>query len=137
MAAHEVKTTYLENLSFEAEAKGQKVRIDGEQGLGPKKYLLAGLASCSGLDVVDVLRKMRVAYDKFEIEVEADQTNEHPKVFTEIRMLYRFYGMGIKREKVERAVDLSQESYCGVAAMLRKNSPIRYKIEILETVPAE
>jgi putative redox protein len=109
------------------------IEIDGgrQHGFGPKALLLSGLAGCSGIDVVDILEKMRVPFSDFEIEVEADQTTEHPKVYTDIHVVYKIRTAKENEEKVRKAVDLSLDKYCGVSAMLRKNSPIHYKIELL------
>ena len=68
------------------------------------------------------------------MDIEADLTDEHPKVYSEIRLIYRFYGSNLKRKKIEKAVDLPQEKYCGVSAMLRKNSPLNNSIEYVEQV---
>jgi putative redox protein len=125
-------TTWKKNHEFEAEHDGNKIKIDGDKkhGHGPKALLLSGLAGCSGIDVVDVLKKMRVEFSDFEIEVEGHQTEDHPKVFTEVNITY-YIKTGIENEdKVKKAIDLSLEKYCGVSAMLRKNSPINYKLVI-------
>ena len=81
------------------------------------------------MDVVSLLKKMRVDYTSFEIDIEADLTEEHPIVFSEIRIRYLIAGKNLDHTKVEKAVNLSQERYCGVSAMLKKNSPINYSIE--------
>jgi len=80
--------------------------------------------------VVDVLKKMRVEFSDFEIEVEAAQTEDHPKVFTEVNIIYHIKTGKENEDKVKKAIDLSLEKYCGVSAMLRKNSPINYKLVI-------
>jgi putative redox protein len=73
---------------FSSEMGHNTINIDGsrENGFGPKALLLSGLAGCSGIDVVDILQKMRVEFSVFEIEVEADQTDEHPKVYKDINI---------------------------------------------------
>ncbi|MEO7983242.1 MAG: OsmC family protein [Bacteroidota bacterium] len=109
------------------------VAIDGKRqhGFGPKALLLAGLAGCSGIDIVGILEKMRVEFSGLEIDVEADQAEEHPKVYTEINITYKIKTDKSNEDKVKKAIDLSLEKYCGVSAMLRKNSPIHYKLELL------
>lgn len=106
--------------------------MDGskEHGFSPKALLLAGLAGCSGIDVVDILEKMRVKFSHFEIETEATQTDDHPKVFKEVLITYKIKTDSANEEKVRKAIDLSLEKYCGVSAMLRKNSPVNYKLVI-------
>lgn len=132
-------TQWAGGLAFDATADtGQTVRIDttvenGGQasGMNPKKMLLGALNGCSGMDVVDMLRKMRVPFTKFEIVAEADQTDDHPKVFKSIQMRYRIDARPEDLDKVERAVALSQEKYCGISAMLAKHCEIDYKIELI------
>ena len=125
-------TTWKKNHEFEAEHDGNKIKIDGDKkhGHGPKALLLSGLAGCSGIDLVDVLKKMRVEFSDLEIEVEAAQTEDHPKVFTEVNITYHIKTNTENEDKVKKAIDLSLEKYCGVAAMLRKNSPLNYKLVI-------
>ncbi|HRQ52413.1 MAG TPA: OsmC family protein, partial [Agriterribacter sp.] len=108
--------------------------IDGDRvsGPGPKSLLLTGLAGCTGIDVVDILTKMRVVYADLSIEAEAEQTEEHPKVFKDIQLTYRIRTEPENEEKVKKAIELSLEKYCGVAAMLRKNSDIHYQLELLK-----
>jgi putative redox protein len=127
-------TTWIKGHEFEAEHEGNKIQIDGstENGHGPKALLLSALAGCSGIDVVDVLTKMRIEFSDFIIEAEAGQTDEHPKVFKEIHIIYKMRIAGEHADKLKKAIDLSLEKYCGVAAMLKKNSPIDYSIVIIE-----
>lgn len=127
-------TRWIKEHEFTSELEGNTINLDGDRlnGFGPKALLLSGLAGCSGIDVVDILEKMRVEFSGFEIDVEADQTEEHPKVYKEISITYRIKTDIINEEKVRKAIGLSLEKYCGVAAMLRKNSPIDYKLEIVK-----
>ena len=109
------------------------IQIDGNRknGFGPKALLLAGLAGCSGIDVVDILEKMRVSFTGFEMDTTAEQTDEHPRVFKMIHINYKLKTAQENMEKVKKAVDLSLEKYCGVSAMLKKNSPITYDLVII------
>ncbi len=124
-------TTWVSDHRFVSEQEGQTISMDGnlQHGMSPKALLLAGVAGCSGVDVVDILQKMRVSFSKLEVVAEADQTDEHPRVFLEINLLYRLDFDPADEEKVRKSIDLSLEKYCGVAAMLRKNSPIQYRLE--------
>lgn len=126
-------TTWKKEHLFESEHEGNKISVDGDKknGHGPKALLLSGLAGCSGIDVVDVLTKMRVQFSDFAIEVETEQTDEHPKVFKDIVIHYKLKTDAANEDKVRKAIDLSLEKYCGVSAMLKKNSAISYKLEIL------
>src|SRR5256885_8611244 len=123
-------TTWKGGHSFESIQKNAKIEFDSKTGFGPKALLLSGLAGCSGIDVVDVLEKMRVPFADLKIEVEALQTDEHPKVFKDIHMNYIIKTAEGNRDKVQKAIDLSLDKYCGVAAMLKKNSKILYTITI-------
>lgn len=96
----------------------------------PLEAVLIGLGSCSGMDVVSILRKMRVEWDRFEILLEAAQAEQHPKAFTEIHLTYRIWGDEIPEDKLEKAIDLSQERYCPATAMLRRSAEITYEYEL-------
>ena len=124
-------TRWTNDHQFISEQSGQTISIDGnlKEGMSPKALLLSGVAGCSGVDVVDILQKMRVPFSKLEVEAEADQTEEHPRVFTEVRLIYRIDFAAEDMDKVRKAIELSLEKYCGVAAMLRKNSPVTYTLE--------
>lgn len=132
-------TKWVEALAFDATAdSGHTVRIDTSveggglgTGMNPKKMLLGALSGCSGMDVVDMLKKMKVLFTKFEIIAEAEQTEDHPKVFRFINMVYKIDAKPEDLDKVKRAVALSQEKYCGVSAMLAKHCPINYSIELV------
>jgi len=95
----------------------------GGRGLGarPMETLLVALGGCTGMDVVSILRKMRVEVDGFEIRIKGQRQEEHPKKFTAIHLDYVLTGRGLeeRRPQIERAVALSQERYCSVAASLR------------------
>ena len=138
MAAYHITTRHKGRMAFEAEIGPHKVVMDtvaegggDDSGASPKKLLLATLAGCTGMDIASLLQKMRVVYSDFDIVTEADLTEEHPKVFSNIDITYRIRVDAGSRDKVEKAVALSQEKYCGISAMLRKNSPLNYRIEYL------
>ncbi|MGB0918013.1 MAG: OsmC family protein [Flavobacteriales bacterium] len=132
---YKVNTVWKDKMAFDSQLGNHTVRMDttpemgDDSGPSPKQLVLAGLAGCTGMDVVSLLKKMRVEYDSFEIYIEADLTEEHPIVFSEIRMIYKVKGENINQAKVEKAISLSQDRYCGVSAMLKKNSPVNYTIE--------
>lgn len=139
MAKHfEIKTVWKEGMKFEGRVRDHKVAIDTLPDLGedtapgPKDLVLMGLASCTGMDVVSLLRKMRVDFTGLEIHIETDLTEEHPKVFDEINMKYIVSGKDLDKAKVEKAITLSYDKYCGVSAMLKKNGPITYSIEYVD-----
>lgn len=103
-------------------------------GIRPKELLLLSLAGCTASDVVSILQKKRVKLDDFEINISAQMTEEHPKVFTIIDLEYVFYGDNIAEKDVERAIELSQIKYCGVSAMLEKAIKINHSYKIKEPV---
>lgn len=126
-------TNWIKGQEFTSYLDHNSIAIDGDRkkGFGPKALLLAGLAGCSGIDVVEILEKMRVEFSDLAIDVEADQTDEHPKVYKDIHITYKIKTDKINCDKVRKAIDLSLQKYCGVSAMLRKNSVIHSKLELL------
>lgn len=128
------ETTWKGELLFETtQGNVGSVTMDGNRtsGMSPKALLLAGLSGCSAVDVVEILHKMRVPFESLTVSAAADQTEEHPRVFTDISLVYRVKTSPEHQEKVVKAIELSLEKYCGVAAMLRKNSAIHYELELL------
>jgi putative redox protein len=90
------------------------------EGLGPKAMMLSALAGCSGLDVVFVMNKMRATVPHFEMKVKGELTEEHPKTYHKVWLEYHFYGDNLDKEKIEKAVKLSIDKYCGVMEMFRQ-----------------
>lgn len=127
-------TTWITGQEFESSHEGNMIKVDGDKknGHGPKALLLSGLAGCSGIDVVDILKKMRVEFSDLSIDVQTEQTTEHPKVFQDIEITYRIRMNAVDEDKLRKAVELSLDKYCGVSAMLKKNSAIHYKLELLK-----
>lgn len=135
---HSVNTSWKGNMQFNALVNGHNVAMDAapefggmDAGSRPKELLLAGLAGCTGMDVIELLRKMRVTVQEFNLEVSAELSEDHPKVYTKLHLIYKVKGSEIDLSKVEKAVQLSQEKYCGVSAMLRKAMEITYEIKIV------
>ncbi|HQW44721.1 MAG: OsmC family protein [Chitinophagaceae bacterium] len=127
-----VTTNWKNKHEFESNQDANTIKLDGNKknGFGPKALLLAGLAGCSGIDIVDILEKMRVEFSEFVIDTEAEQAVDHPKVFTKVMITYRIKTDLVNADKVAKAIALSLDKYCGVAAMLKKNSPVDYKLVI-------
>ena len=96
----------------------------------PKELVLIGLGGCTGADVALILHKMKENVSRFEIEIEAATANEHPKVFTHIQLNYKFWGENLRKENIEKAINLSQDRYCSISAMLRKVCEMTHKFEI-------
>lgn len=127
------------NMAFEMELDGHKLITDASEEIGgedrgprPKRLLFAGLIGCTGIDVMSILNKMNVEVEDFDIHVEADNTEEHPKVYENIHIVYSFKGKDLPEDKIKRAVELSKEKYCGVSAMLEKATEITYEVKIEE-----
>ena len=127
-------TTWKHDQAFESRLEENVFNIDGnrKEGPNPKALLLSAIAACSGIDVVDILVKKRVLFSDLTIDVETEQTTEHPRVFKDIWITYKLKTGEENEDKVKKAIDLSLEKYCGVSAMLKKNSPIHYKLELLK-----
>jgi putative redox protein len=128
--------TLKEGMNFIGDLEGFQVSVDadaavGGQGKGPKPkgLVLTSLAGCTAMDVISILRKMKVEPEDFSVDTEAEVTDEHPKVFKNLKITYRIKG-DVPRDKAEKAVQLSLDRYCGVTAMLRKAVPIDYEIII-------
>lgn len=124
-------------LAFTAHQGGHTVAMDAtresggqDSGSSPKGLLLSGLGGCTGIDVVSILEKMRVPFTGFEIQASAELTEEHPKVFKSIHLRYVFRGKDLPEDKLEKAVILSMDRYCGVSAMLAKAAPITWEIVV-------
>jgi putative redox protein len=133
-----VELTWKDNTLFESVGPGGNVMIDSPQeesksrGLGPKALMLTALAGCGGLDIVSLLKKMRAEVDDFKIDVTADLTDEHPKIYKNVVVTYRFFGSDFKKDKIQKAVDLSVERYCGVMEMFRKFTDVVVNVEYIE-----
>jgi putative redox protein len=116
----------------EGSDKGIVIDTNRKEGPGPKSLLLSGLAGCSAIDIVEILKKQRVEFSDFSIDVESEQTDEDPKVFKDIFVLYTIRTDPSNKDKVKKAIDLSLGKYCGVSAMLKKNSSIHYKLQLIK-----
>lgn len=127
------------NMAFEMKLDGHNFITDASEKIGgndlgprPKQLLLAGLIGCTGIDTMSILNKMKVKLDDLHIKVEADNTEEHPKIYQNIHLTFTFKGKDLPKDKIKRAVTLSQEKYCGVTAMLNKVTQVTYDIIIEE-----
>lgn len=134
-----ISAKWLNGLAFEAEVDGHKIYMDSAQEHGgkntgprPKPLMMVALAGCTGMDVAAVLKKMKEEVEELTIEVEGDVTEEHPKRFEGMKVIYRVKGKGINRKNVEKAVNLSVTRYCGVSANYAEAFPITHEIIIEE-----
>ena len=137
---HEAKIRWTGRMTFIGKAgSNHVVPMDTTPELGgdssatrPLELLLIALGGCTGMDIVPLLKKMRQDITGVEMNITADRSEEHPKVYTKIDIEYVVTGRGLEEDKVKRAVDLSQEKYCSVSAMLRKACPVNYTYRIVE-----
>ena len=134
-----VTTKWLENMAFESEVNGHKIVIDAVPEVGgenrgprPKPFMLMALGGCTGMDVISMLKKMKVDVKRFSVTVEGDLTEEHPKHFNRMHVIYEFTGTNLPLEKLQKAVALSDERYCGVSAVYRKALEMTSEIRIIE-----
>ena len=93
--------------------------------------MMASLAGCTGMDVVSILKKMRVQLDYFNVVVEAELTEEHPKHFIKMHVIYEFKGKDLPMAKLEKAISMSEEKYCGVSATYKQTMELTSEIKIL------
>jgi len=131
---NKVQTTWKGGMLFESTNPGGNLLIsDGEEpnqdAYKPKALMLASLAGCSGLDVASLLKKMRAEVDEFTIDVEANLTDEHPKFYDKVKVIYNFFGTEFKKDKIEKSVKLSVDRYCGVMEMFRQFAEISIEIK--------
>lgn len=124
-------TKWLGEMAFEStNTSGNTLIIDdadGSSGLRPKSLMLSALAGCSGLDIASLIKKMKLDVDKFQIDTIANLTDEHPKFYDKVVVEFHFHGKNLEEKKLQRAVDLSKEKYCGVMEMFRQFAELDIK----------
>ncbi len=108
--------------------------VNDKPGVSPMEMILAGLAGCTGVDIADILAKKRQPLKALKVKVRGHKREEFPKIFDEIEVTYFVYGDGIDPQAVERAIQLSEEKYCSVSAMLRSAVKISSTYQILSGV---
>lgn len=132
-----VSTRWLENMSFESEVNGHKIVVDAKEEAGgqdkgprPKPLMLAALGGCTSMDVISILKKMRVELKSLNVIVEGELSEEHPKRFTKMHVIYEVEGDDIPMDKIQKAVKLSEEKYCGVSVVYRQAMEITSEIRM-------
>tara|TARA_B110000003_G_scaffold272581_1_gene308730 strand:- start:3 stop:422 length:420 start_codon:yes stop_codon:yes gene_type:complete len=130
-----VTTIWKENMQFESDnPSGDSISMDApdegikNRGLRPKAMMLSSLAGCSGLDVVSLLKKMRAEVADFKMIVHGVLTDEHPKYYHKVSVEYHFYGNDLQEEKINKAVTLSVDRYCGVMEMFRQFAKVTTEV---------
>jgi len=133
----------VEGITFVGHGKSKHwVAMDGSQTFGgseaatsPMELFLISLGGCTGMDVASLLKKMRVNYDKFEINIDSERAEEHPKVYTKINVTYKFWGKDLESDKakIEKAINSSQDKYCSISAMIKAaNIPLNHQCQLID-----
>lgn len=114
------EATWRGDRSFDAGPTGRTHRIDvnAKEAPGPVETLLNALATCSGVDIIDILAKRKTPVERMNIQIVAERRPQAPRRVTKVDLEYRIDGAGIEAEHAERAIQLSFERYCSVAASL-------------------
>lgn len=136
---NKVNCEWQGKMLFKAEGVGGAVMLDADENVGgegkgvrPKALMLTSLAGCTAMDVASLFTKMRAEPDDFKVLVEGNLTDEHPKYYDDVTMVYQFWGKDLKKDKLEKAVNLSMTRYCGVSEMFRRFAKISSRIEYFE-----
>jgi putative redox protein len=135
-----IAVDWTEDMSFKSEVNGHEIIIDADETVGgkdrgprPKPLMLLSLAGCTGMDVISILKKMRVEVEKFRVTSDANNTEEHPKHFDEIKVIYEFWGKNLPMDKLEKAVNLSEDRYCGVSHVYKQAIKMTSEIIVHES----
>lgn len=135
------RITWVQDALFVGESgSGHTITMDGSPDVGgrnlaarPMEMVLIGMGGCTAIDVASMLKKQRQDVRDIIVELEAERADDHPKVFNQVKLVYRVRGKNLNRALVERAVSLSDEKYCSATAMIRKSAIITHEI-VLEEV---
>lgn len=135
----DVAVTWVQDEQFVASGSGgHSIVLDAPggraawQGFKPSELLLAAVGGCTAVDVIDILRKKRLHVSGLRVTVSGEQREEHPRAFERIAVHYEVRGQDIPAAAVERAISLSEEKYCSVAATLRGVATITTSFTIVE-----
>ena len=138
MTTHSVNTAFNSGMAFTATVNYHTIIMDStddegviDSGTCPKRLMLASLAGCTGMDIVMILNKMKVTFSDFTIDIDATLTEEHPKIYNYVKLVYKIKLAEADQPKMEKAVNLSQEKYCGVSEMFRAFAKLETAIEYL------
>ena len=131
-AFKEAKVIWQNGLAFEGTVgSGFSVRLDtiaeegGGTGFSPMELLLVGLAGCTAMDVISILKKKRQDVGSFEVRAHGLRADDHPRSFTDITLEFVVHGRNIDPKAVERSIELSRDKYCSVMGTLRKSPQIK------------
>jgi len=138
MHTHHISSVFTNGMAFKAHIDGHTVLTDStpddggnDEGPSPKRLMLASLAGCTGIDIVSILNKMKVPFSKFSIDIDAGLTEDHPRIYNDVKIIYKIKIADTDKPKMEKAVKLSEEKYCGVSAMFRSFAKVGHEIVYL------
>ena len=134
------KITWVDGALLVAEGgSGHTITMDGAAGIGghnlasrPMEVLLMGMGGCTAIDVVSMLKKQRQDIEGVEVSLVAERAEDHPKVYTSVKLIYTVRGRKLNKALVERAVSLSDEKYCSATAMVKKSAAVTYEVVVVE-----
>jgi len=134
-----INVKWVGNMAFEAAVGNHTILLDAKADVGgndsgprPKPLMMVSLAGCTGMDVISILRKMKVEVKEFNVTIQAELTEEHPKHYTAMHVVYEFTGDQLQEDQLRRAIELSQDKYCGVSATLRKAIDLTWEVRIIQ-----
>lgn len=137
MATDSLSLQWVDGMEFTSLVNGHSITIDANAEFGgknkgprPKPLMMLALAGCTGMDVISILHKMRVFPEGFRVNIETDITEEHPKHYTRMKVIYEFTGENLPENKLKRAVELSEHQYCGVSAVYKKAMRLEFEIKL-------
>ncbi|MDP4185803.1 MAG: OsmC family protein [Bacteroidota bacterium] len=135
---HIIDLHWLKNLTFDTEVDGHHLQLDAaiedggnDTGPRPKKLLLVALAGCTAMDIISILSKMHVELDDFNVIVQGDLLEDHPKRYKKMHVIYQFKGKDLPYDKLGKAVKLSEEKYCGVRASFDGSIDLSSEIRVI------
>lgn len=134
------KISWVDGALFVAEGgSGHTITMDGAPDVGgrnlasrPMEVLLMGMGGCTAIDVVSMLKKQRQDIEGVEVSLVAERADDHPKVFTSVKLVYTVRGRKLSRALIERAVSLSDEKYCSATAMVKRSANVTNEIVLVE-----
>ena len=136
---NQVKCEWQGKMAFKSTSPGGSVMLDASEAVGgegkgvrPKGLMLTALAGCTAMDVTALFTKMRAVPEDFKILIDANLTEEHPKYYDKVTIIYQFWGKDLKKDKLEKAINLSLTKYCGVTAMFNRFAQVETKIEYFD-----
>ncbi|WP_044641924.1 OsmC family protein [Risungbinella massiliensis] len=130
-----VNVEWKQQMQFESHTpSGHQIIMDASEESGgantgprPTEILLGAVGTCTGIDIVEILRKMRLPLERFDLNVSGERAEEHPRKFTQIHLEYHLSG-DLPADKVKRAIELSVEKYCSVSHSLSAKIHVSYTI---------